>query len=242
MKSSLDLINAQYGDILLLKGEYLEICATAAPQDKLLGTKIHVNESVTGKAAIQKRAIVVPDTTVNPLYRRVFTFKHMLSELSVPLMEHGNVLGVINIESPYRSAFTESDRELLEALAGQAAIAISLTRSREEVHILGEIDRIILQSQKTLPEKLDAILDMIIGAFNVSFGNILHVEGEDLVVTATTLMPKKLLLGQRLKLDNDVIKMWYTIKRLFFQTTLGNNHSTHLRSMKNHTAEPWCRW
>lgn len=206
LRSSLELINAQYGNILLLKGEYLEICATSAPQDELLGAKVHINESVTGKAAILKQAVVVPDTEQEPLYRRVLTFKHMRSELSVPLMEHGNVLGVINVESPRLSAFTESDRELLEALAGQAAIAISLARSRKETHTLGEIDKIILDSEKNLPEKLDTILDMIINIFNVPFGNIFHVEGNDLVAMATTLEPKELLLGKRFRINNDMIK------------------------------------
>ncbi len=133
LESGLNLIDAQYGNILLLKGNELEICATSASQVEVIGTKVNIQNSVTGKAVLTKQPIIIGDTEQEALYRRVFTFRLMLSELAVPLLENNNVLGVINIESPRRNAFTESDKQMLEALASQAAIAIKNANFQEEL-------------------------------------------------------------------------------------------------------------
>ncbi len=53
------------------------------------------------------------------------------SELAVPLRTKGVVIGVLNVESDRPSAFDESDMEVLQSLANQAAIAIENARNYE---------------------------------------------------------------------------------------------------------------
>ena len=46
------------------------------------------------------------------------------SELDVPLIHHERILGVLNLESNQKAAFQKSQRKLVQAVAGQAAVAI----------------------------------------------------------------------------------------------------------------------
>ena len=55
------------------------------------------------------------------------------SELCVPLKVAGRVIGVLNAESEYLDAFGPADRQLLEALADAAAIALENARLLEAV-------------------------------------------------------------------------------------------------------------
>ncbi len=54
------------------------------------------------------------------------------SELTVPLVYHERVLGVIDVQSQQTGAFDQSDITVLEALAGQLAVAIENSRLFEE--------------------------------------------------------------------------------------------------------------
>ncbi len=48
----------------------------------------------------------------------------MLSELAVPLLRNGQVLGVLSVESSHSNAFTEYDQEVLKVLANLAVIVL----------------------------------------------------------------------------------------------------------------------
>ncbi|MBN1482570.1 GAF domain-containing protein [candidate division KSB1 bacterium] len=65
---------------------------------------------------------------------------NMKSELVVPLKVRGKPIGVINLESPEKFAFTKSDEEIVQNLAKKAIIAIQRTRlinSIKEIGIAG---------------------------------------------------------------------------------------------------------
>jgi sigma-B regulation protein RsbU (phosphoserine phosphatase) len=86
------------------------------------------------------------------------------AELAVPLVFGDDVLGVLDLHSDRRDAFTEEDRSLFEALAGSVAIAIrnaSLYRSerwrRQVADSLREVAG-ILSANMALDQVLEAIL------------------------------------------------------------------------------------
>ena len=54
------------------------------------------------------------------------------SEVDVPLVIDGNVIGVLAVESTEPEAFSESDFEILTAAANQASIAIARARLNDE--------------------------------------------------------------------------------------------------------------
>jgi PAS domain S-box-containing protein len=81
------------------------------------------------------------DASKDPRYREIV--KGVQSELCVPLIARGRVIGAINLESIEPNAYTEEDENLISALANSAAIAIenaqlyeTESKSREKAELL----------------------------------------------------------------------------------------------------------
>jgi sigma-B regulation protein RsbU (phosphoserine phosphatase) len=75
------------------------------------------------------------------------------SELAVPIISNGEVIGALNLESNHRDAFSQDDAELLEAFAVAAAISIEkavLHRQVVEKHLLEQQLKIAREVQISL--------------------------------------------------------------------------------------------
>jgi formate hydrogenlyase transcriptional activator len=75
----------------------------------------------TRKTVLRER--VDFDEFHSPLIRKAY-YAGLRCGCSVPLISHGQVLGSINVGSLQEAAFTQSDAELLEQVAGPVAIAV----------------------------------------------------------------------------------------------------------------------
>ncbi len=80
-------------------------------------------ESITGWAAVEGTALLIPDVREDARYRQLFD-TGTRSELAVPLKSKDKVIGVLNVESDRPADFDGSDVTVLQSLANQAAIAI----------------------------------------------------------------------------------------------------------------------
>ena len=86
-------------------------------------TRIPLGRGICGAAATAKATIVVDDVNADPRYLACSV--ETRSEIVVPIMEDGDVLGEIDIDSDTRAAFGESDRLLLERVALLLAESLS---------------------------------------------------------------------------------------------------------------------
>ena len=214
LAKSLELIGARYGNLMLVEGDQLVIEATTTrPKEKEIGTRLPIDDSVSGLPVLRRKGVVIPDVEKQkqPPYRRILTDEYMRSELLMPLMVDDDVIGVLNVESPQEDAFTSHHKDLLETLAGQAAIALELARRQEdllrrqeELQSLREIDRAILDSASDLDATLDTILAKSLELIGARYGNLMLVEGDQLVIEATTTRPKEKEIGTRLPIDDSV--------------------------------------
>jgi L-methionine (R)-S-oxide reductase len=82
-------------------------------------TRIPLNRGICGAAASQKQTIVVDDVNSDPRY--LACSLETKSEIVVPIMRGGTVLGEIDIDSDQPAAFSAKDRELLEEVANALA-------------------------------------------------------------------------------------------------------------------------
>lgn len=82
-------------------------------------THIPVGRGICGAAAAEKATIVVDDVNADPRY--LACSLETKSEIVVPIMLDGTVLGEIDIDSDRHAAFGQVDRELLEHVAAQLA-------------------------------------------------------------------------------------------------------------------------
>lgn len=78
-------------------------------------TRIPFGKGVCGTAAYKKISVIVPD--VHEFPGHIACSEVSASEIVVPIMRDGRVLGVIDIDSPTVNRFDESDRVELERAA-----------------------------------------------------------------------------------------------------------------------------
>ena len=86
-------------------------------------TRIPLGRGICGAAAAEKATIVVDD--VNADARYLACSIETKSEIVVPIMEDGEVLGEIDIDSDTPAAFGDADRRLLEQVATLLAESLS---------------------------------------------------------------------------------------------------------------------
>jgi GAF domain-containing protein len=86
-------------------------------------TRIPLGRGICGAAAAERETIVVDDVDADPRYLACSV--DTKSEIVVPIMAGGEVLGEIDVDSDRPAAFGPDDRELLEAAAAMLAPRIS---------------------------------------------------------------------------------------------------------------------
>jgi diguanylate cyclase (GGDEF)-like protein/PAS domain S-box-containing protein len=116
----------------------------------MVGSKITVGSGIIGWVAEHHRPLLVPSVKDDPRYFEAFSGTR--SELAVPILFSGNLLGIVNVESQQQGFFDDEDRQLLEVVANHLAIALSNLAAQD-----------ILREQ--------AIRDPLTGLFNRHYFN-----------------------------------------------------------------------
>jgi GAF domain-containing protein len=103
--------------VYLLSGDELTLgpfLGTPSPH-----TRIPVGQGICGAAAAERRTIVVDDVASDPRY--LACSLETRSEIVVPILRGGHVIGELDIDSDEPAAFGERDRALLESVAAVLA-------------------------------------------------------------------------------------------------------------------------
>jgi L-methionine (R)-S-oxide reductase len=82
-------------------------------------TRIPIDRGICGRAAREKRTVVVDDVQADSSY--LACSLETKSEIVVPIMRGGEVLGEIDIDGDDRAAYGDADRRFLEELAALIA-------------------------------------------------------------------------------------------------------------------------
>jgi len=88
-------------------------------------------EGIVGAAATSREPVLVPDVTADPRYLMVNP--ETRSELAIPMMHQGRVIGVLDLESPQMNYFTEEHVQTLSILAANLAVSLENARLYEQV-------------------------------------------------------------------------------------------------------------
>ncbi|MGA3191747.1 MAG: GAF domain-containing protein [Candidatus Bathyarchaeia archaeon] len=100
--------------------------------------------SVTVRAMKTGAPILVPDVSKYKEY--VAGYPGIRAELAVPIAADDKILGVLNVESSKRGAFSEKDATLLQVLASHAGTAISNLLRRGEIEKRSDQMALLLKS------------------------------------------------------------------------------------------------
>jgi signal transduction histidine kinase len=80
--------------------------------------------SLNGQAALQRKPVIVADTLQHPNFKPNPLLPNTRSEIAVPLIIGGQVIGVLDMQSDQPGALNETNLPAFEALAGQLAVAL----------------------------------------------------------------------------------------------------------------------
>src|SRR5450432_3443210 len=93
--------------------------------------RVAVSEGIVGAAAVLRASVRVPDVSADPRYLMVNP--ETRSELAIPMIHQGKVIGVLDLESPQLDYFTEDHVQTLSILAANLAVALENARLYEKL-------------------------------------------------------------------------------------------------------------
>ncbi len=152
-----DALEADTCAVLLLDEGTDELVARAArgiEEEVEQGVRIPVGKGFAGRIAAQRQPVVIDDVdhadVLNPILRE----KGIKSLAGVPLLVHGEVIGVVHVGSLTPRLFTASDIDLLQLAADRAALAIEHGR-------VYEAERRVAERLRKLQIVTDAALETL---------------------------------------------------------------------------------
>ena len=150
--------------------------------------------TITGRAALERRAVQIPDVLADPEYdygegQKAGGYRTLLG---VPLLREGMPIGVIVLHRDRVHPFTARQVELVETFADQAVIAIEnvrlfneiqernreLTEALEQQTATSEILRIISSSPTNLQPVLDAVAENAARLCDAEDAVLFRLDGE----------------------------------------------------------------
>jgi PAS domain S-box-containing protein len=154
------------------------------------GFRLAKGHGITERALLEAKLHYTPSVLGESKYEPTLNSG---SEVDVPLIIDGQVIGVLAVESTEPDAFDESDFEILTAAANQASIAIARARlivaqrQRADEHEAVLASMSDLLAQRELPKTLQATLERAVSLLGVTGGELAIYDAarEELVVAAS---------------------------------------------------------
>jgi GAF domain-containing protein len=142
--------------ILLIDREKkaLEVKAAVGYGEEIFRTAIPIGSGITGWSALNRRPLRVNNVLQDSRY--IEGSPNTRSELAIPLLYRGELLGVLNVESEQIAAYAENDEELLGTLGGSLAAIIANARLLEQIRSQAERERVIFE----ITDKIRRTTDM----------------------------------------------------------------------------------
>ena len=109
--------NYHWVGVYLLQGEELVLGPYVGKPTP--HTRIPLHQGICGAAASTGQTLIVDDVNADPRY--LACSLETRSEIVVPILRQGRVLGEVDIDSDQPAAFAPEDRDLLEAVAALIA-------------------------------------------------------------------------------------------------------------------------
>lgn len=93
--------------------------------------RVAASEGLIGRAATTRLPVNVPNVTQDASY--IMVNPETRSELAIPMIHKGDVIGVLDLESPQSNYFTAHHVQTLSILAAQLAVSLENARLYEKV-------------------------------------------------------------------------------------------------------------
>ena len=157
LSATLEVIGEDSGEILLRNEETGELVLQThqgvSPEFVADESRIPPGACLCGRAVASRRILSTTDLTLEPARTRSACLREGFhSCIRLPLLVHGQVLGLLSIQSRTHRQFTPADQELLTAIGNQIGIAIANARLIQDAE----------RGQATLHSVMNSLVDGLI--------------------------------------------------------------------------------
>ncbi len=114
------LLSTEKGDALRIR------FSVGYGEDVVRSLRIRIGEGITGTAAQQLKAVMVNDVSGDSRY--IPAVDGVRSELAVPLVARGKIVGVIDLQSTRLNAFSDHEQNIIELIGSRFSLAIDAAR------------------------------------------------------------------------------------------------------------------
>ena len=158
--------NLYHSHIYLLdeKGENLILTAGAGEPGRIMAAEKRSislgQQSLVARAAREQKGVIVNDVTLAPDFLPNPLLPDTRSELAVPMIVGGKVIGVFDVQSDQVGRFADSDISIQTTLAAQVAVSLQNVRSFEQSKSQAELELLVntigqkIQRAATMEETL----------------------------------------------------------------------------------------
>jgi adenylate cyclase len=129
MEEVIRVVPAQRGILMLLKAAELIPMVVYPPTQ---GDAV-ISSTIARRALDGHEAVLTRDARIDFGGSQSIISANIRSAICVPLLSEGRAIGLINLDSPGRDQFGERERDLLAAVANQAALNIERVRLSEQL-------------------------------------------------------------------------------------------------------------
>lgn len=165
-------------------------------QSRLIGVD---RGSMTGRVALARAPIQVADLSTDPDYTlsSALTLGRIRTQLGVPLMREGELIGVMMVARQRVEPFNERQVELIKTFADQAVIAMEnarllseLRESLDQQTAMAEVLGLINGTTGDIAPVFDAMVDKAIALCDAPHGILFSLDGEVLRAISTRHSPQ----------------------------------------------------
>ncbi len=194
--------------------------------------------SINGRAASELQTVVAEDTRLSADFLPNPLLPLTRSEMAIPLTVGKQTIGVLNVQSEYPGALSDTNRPVFELLAGQLAVAIrNALLFMETVQVRDELEQ---HSRRLTAKGWQEFLDGIQRSERIGFSyaqeeviplvevDSAPAQGEDMLVAPIELAGTK--IGE-IRLGDEPGRAWTASEREIIQATAAQV-AQHLENLR----------
>jgi NtrC-family two-component system sensor histidine kinase KinB len=202
-----------------------------------------VEWGVVGRVVKTGTVALVPDVSQDPDYTGIV--EQARSQLAVPIIREGEVVGVVSLESSELAGFSEQDAGFMSHLAGHAAIAIEnarlyekITEKMRETMVLYRVGGKLMRTLN-MDQLLGEILEVLERSFGYLGCAVLLVDEatEELYIKASRGYPPEMIKRTRIKIGEEGITGWVAAHKMALNVPDVAKDPRHIEGVKGTRSE-----
>ena len=134
--------------------------------------RLGLGEGIVGTVAATRQPLLVPDVRQDPRYLR--SLDAVRSEMAVPMIARGKLVGVIDLQATRNSFHSDKDLALLSVIASRVAIAIDNARLHRRLQRNNQTLRTLADMARELSSLLD--LDQLLERLAESIKKLINYD------------------------------------------------------------------